>query len=209
MPKFTYRSLNYPNVPKELVGQTIASVNSQMNEMDHNTKAKAGNFKLKVDVQPYIDQIYSDEAFKNNLGVTHTDGLDQNPDAALIVFLSANFELQEWCDNNIEKDCVVNLLYIHGGTRFLPHIDPLRNRSYNYIIETSDNVRNCFWEPKQEYANLNVTPMTYIDYNRLNLIDEVVLPKNKWYELNVGKIHSVENIDPTRRRIVITVSFKK
>ena len=204
-----YRALNFPQIPEELVNHTIMFVEKQITEITAEDLAKAGNFKLQVDVQPFIDEIYANEAFKNNLGITHTDGLKQNPDAALIIFLSADDQLQEWCNRNIEEECVVNLLYIHSGTRFLPHVDPLRNRAYNYIIETSDTVRNCFWEPKQEYSHLNVTPMTYIDYDKLELVDEVMFSKYQWYELNVGKIHSAENIDPATRRIIITVSYKE
>jgi hypothetical protein len=204
-----YCDLDFPQIPEELVNHTIRFAEQQFNEINAEDRINAGNFKLQVDVQPFIDKIYSDEAFKNNLGITHNDGLKQNPDAARIVFISADDQLQEWCNSNIEENCVVNLLYIHSGTRFLPHIDPLRSRAYNYIIETSEHVRNCFWEPKQEYSDLNITPMTYIDYDRLDLVDEVTFPKYRWYELNVGKIHSVENIDPTTRRIIITISYKQ
>jgi hypothetical protein len=51
--------------------------------------------------------------------------------------------------------------------------------------------------------------MTYIDYDRLDFIEEVVLPTHQWHELNVGKIHSVEGIDPLKKRIIITVSYKQ
>lgn len=208
MTSINYQELpNLPTVPDHFINEILAQANTQLSTI---TPAFGfDHFKINPDVQNYMEQTFTDKIFENNIGVKGVDAIKLYPNNAKFAFLTVSKELEEWCQLNITKDSTVNIIYIYSGDFSLPHVDPMRTTAYNYVISTGgDQVRTCYWEPKPEYKDLNVTPLAYVPYDRIDLVEETIFQQDHWYQLNVSKIHSVEGIDRTKRRIILTVSFK-
>lgn len=208
MTSINFRELPHlPKVPDHFISEILTQANEQLTTItpvfgfDH--------FKIDPGVQEHMEKEFTDKIFENNIGVRGTEAIKLYPNNAKFAFLTVSKELEDWCFTNISTEAIVNIIYIYSGEFSLPHVDPMRTTAYNYIISTGgDNVRTCYWEPKDEYKHLNITPLAYVPYDKINLIDEAVFQQDNWYQLNVSKIHSVEGIDRTKKRIILTVSFK-
>jgi hypothetical protein len=87
-----------------------------------------------------------------------------------------------------------------------PHIDEVRTSAINYLISSADATTN-FYEPKSEFAPLSVTAQTAIPHERLELKQSSKIAERTWHKLDVGKIHSVENIATDSKRISLTLSI--
>jgi hypothetical protein len=117
--------------------------------------------------------------------------------------------VNKWIEDNIPvKGVYASIQEFTNGKFWIPHRDLLRDVAYNYVLETGgDNVKTCFYKPKPEYEHLNVSARTCIPYDRIDLIESTVFEKDQWHKIDVSKIHSVENIDPTKRRFSLSLSI--
>lgn len=123
------------------------------------------------------------------------------------VVLDAPSLIKDWVKQNIEMDCYVALQFFQDGEKICPHIDGGRDKVYNFIIEPGGStVTTCFWKPKTGIDVSLFGPRKWIDYNLLDLDDSVIFEKNQWCYIDTTQIHSVENLDPTTKRIAITLS---
>lgn len=94
-----------------------------------------------------------------------------------------------------------------NGSFFPPHVDLVRYKAINFPIELGgSNVTTDFWKPKDEYSHLKITPRTAFPYDRIEKIGSYKVELHKWHQLDVTKIHSVENMEPGLRRMSITLS---
>ena len=85
----------------------------------------------------------------------------------------------------------------------------MRDVAYNYVIEAGgSDVRTCFYRPKIEYAHLDTKAdvSTFVPYDRIDLVDQVVFDCDRWHEIKVDNIHSVEDLDPASIRLSLTLS---
>jgi hypothetical protein len=129
-------------------------------------------------------------------------------DLASYHFICISEELEKWVKNNINETCKVNAHGFFYGKYFYPHIDFIRHRAINYIIETGGElVETRFYEPKEKYKHLTFLSRSYIPYEKLNLIESVVIKPFKWHSMEVNKIHSVENLDPNKKRVSLTLGI--
>lgn len=119
--------------------------------------------------------------------------------------IRAEGELLDWITENVASNhCGVHIQIIDGGEYVFPHIDMLRTRAWNYTIDTGD-AETCFYEAKPEYAHLPLIPRTYVPYERVDKIQTFKIDPHRWHELDVSKIHGVENIKSPR--LAISISF--
>ncbi len=146
---------------------------------------------------------------ENSLGYPTSVAANKFPNVCLFRIIPAPRFLEIWLEENIPiRGWHASLQEFVEGDFFIPHIDLMRNIAYNYLFETGgDNVRTVFYEPKEEYKNYTIAPRTFIPYERIQEVESTVFPTNKWHQLSVDKIHSVENLDPNKRRFSLTLSI--
>jgi hypothetical protein len=121
-----------------------------------------------------------------------------------------------WAEENIIPNIPVALQIIHSGELVAPHKDNTpgdpsrsRNRALNYFFETGGNsVETAFYKPFEKYAHLTLYPGTLIPFDRIEKIESVVIEPNRWHELNTQTIHSVEQLDPSKKRIGLTITLE-
>lgn len=194
-----FKYLNFPQVPQHLIESVYKCLNEQ-HDIDSTHTFK----KFKIDAYQ-IDKIEESYIIDNTLlGVAGDEAVEKYPDLSTFMFTKAPADIHQWCNDNILEGCTVHIQYFTGGSFFLPHVDLIRNRAYNYLIETGNAV-TCFWQPKKEYSHLKATPNTFIPYDRIELVEEITIEKNKWHQLAVDKIHSVEKIKSTRLSLTISL----
>jgi hypothetical protein len=186
--------LDWPQIPKDLELLVLDYINN-------------------IDVSHTYDDYPIDESninWDDSIGCS-LFGIDRekyNP-AEFIFLLDVPLELKDWVSKNIsEKYDIVSIQIMTGGTQILPHVDGYRKIAYNYIISASPETITCFYEPTEEFKSHKSYSETYIPYERLTLIEEHRILKNKWHKLDVQKIHSVEHIDHDVPRIAITLSIQ-
>lgn len=194
-----FKYLDFPQVPESIIDDIKGSIK------DLHSLGTTHTFqKFKIDSYQ-IDKIENtypiDDSF---LGLAGDVAVTQYPDLATFIFTKASDNVHDWCRKNILENCTVHIQYFFDGKFFLPHVDLIRNRAYNYLIETG-NASTCFWNKRAEYNHLTATPNTFIPYDRIELAEELVIEKNKWHELSVDKIHSVENLNGSRLSISISL----
>jgi hypothetical protein len=114
----------------------------------------------------------------------------------------------KWVSENIpEKIKKIHINEMTEGTHLVPHIDEMRIRAINYVIETGgSNVTTNFYRVKKKYQHLKASPRTYIPRNKLIPIEKICIQKEKWHSLSVQQIHDVRNIKLGKRRIILTLS---
>lgn len=107
--------------------------------------------------------------------------------------------------NQLYKISRISLFVIQNGEVGYPHIDP-SPMVINFMIETSsDNVITKFWKVKPEFADKKIYTLNVYPFEKLDYVDEVVVPKNSWVMLKVSNLHSIENLNPEKPRVIIQV----
>ena len=209
---FTY--LDLPPVPKYLEEQILQIVDKPLANF-HNSDAfveylEKNRSDLNISAgEEVINAITNVEIdYKNSLGFPLSEVWNYFKDLAHFDFLEVNEELNTWARENIDANIAhVSIQAMYGGTTITPHIDEMRTRAFNYVIQTGGNSKTCFYKPKKEYEHLTAYPQTVFPFDRLELVEEVYIEPYKWHQLNVTKIHSVENLDPSLKRISLSLSF--
>lgn len=133
---------------------------------------------------------------------------DYNKSLAFFDFLNVDKVITDWVEENIpDKVAAINLQVMYGGELVTPHIDEVRQCALNYIFETGgDSVETAFYKPLAEYSHLKVYPRTLIPFDRIEKTDSIIIEPNRWHEINVQSIHSVDHLDTTKKRISLSLS---
>lgn len=209
---FTY--LDLPPVPKYLEEQILQIVDKPLANF-HNSGAfveylEQNRSELNISAgDEVINAIKGVEVdYSKSLGFPLSEVWNHFKDLAFFDFLEVNEELNRWARETIDKSIAhVSIQAMYGGTTITPHIDEMRTRAVNYVIQTGGNSKTCFYKPKKEYEHLVAYPQTVFPFDRLELVEEVHIQPYRWHELVVTQIHSVENLDPTLKRISLSLSY--
>jgi hypothetical protein len=211
MSYFTY--LDLPSVPGDIeqkildiVERPIRNFHSS-DEFVQYTIENRNNLNIEAS-QEIIDAIKNvDYNPKDSLGFHLSEVWEHFKDLAEFDFLEVSEEINEWARSNINLNIAhVSVQSMYGGKTITPHIDEMRSFAYNYVIERGGDTSTCFWKPKPEYSHLKAYAQTVFPYNRLDLIEEIKIEKGRWHRLDTRQIHSVENLDPSKKRISLSLS---
>ena len=203
-----FKLLNKPKPPAailESIYRSIAKFDQQQIEVTGLSDLK--RFETFGDTFEFIDKThekYSKEVLGLNLELLE----EYYPSVCVLSFLPVEQDVADWVHENITPKGFVGINIFHSGDFFFPHIDLMRTKAINCVIEPGgDNVTTAWYTPKKEFEHLEATTRTFIPYDRVEVIEEQIFAAGDWYELDVSKIHNVKDIDPTKRRITITVSL--
>jgi hypothetical protein len=208
---FTY--LDLPPVPKELETQILELVNNPIANF-HNSDAFVESIKNRSELNigasdeiiKAITNVEYNEA--DSLGFPLSEAWEHFKDLAHFDFLEVNDELNKWARENIDANIAhVSIQAMYGGTTITPHIDEMRSYAFNYVIATGGNSKTCFYKPKNEFSHLSTYAQTIFPFDRLDLIEQVQIEPYRWHRLDTTTIHSVEHLDPTLKRISLSLSF--
>ena len=206
--------LNLPPVPQDIERQILHIVNNPtLNAHDSDAfieNMKDARHELNIDAsQEIIDAIKNVEYnAEDSLGYPLSEAWLHFKNLAYFDFLEVNSELNQWVRAEIDKDVsYVSIQCMHSGTTITPHIDEMRRYAVNYVISTGGNSVTSFYKPKLEFEHLHVYPQTVFPFDRLDKIKEIQIEPHRWHRLDTSVIHSVENIDPTLKRISLSLSY--
>lgn len=143
----------------------------------------------------------------DSLGFPMSTAINYFNDLATFDFLPVNDTINNWVNANIvPKPVLVTIQVIHTGATITPHIDEKRTGVYNYILETGGGVTK-FYKSAKEYDHLIAYPQTVFTYDRIEETETIDIEKHRWHYLNVSKIHNVENIQHSQKRISLSLSY--
>jgi hypothetical protein len=114
-------------------------------------------------------------------------------------------KMDEWIKENIMPDGIAKVFILGFGKILLPHRDRRINEAYNYVLLKGGNVKNKFWKPKKEYENIKIPQTIYVPYEKIDCVAEYEIPQYKWHKFDPSEVHSVENINPSEFRIIVSV----
>jgi len=209
---FTY--LDLPHIPDELIKEILRICDDPSNNF-HNSdefleyaKSNRDTFKISAG-EEVIEAISNLEIdYDKSLGYPLSDAHIHFQDLAQFDFLEVTDEINRWVAKNIsESVAYVSIQSMYGGTTITPHIDEMRKFAYNYVIDTGGDSKTLFWTPKPEYKHLMIYPQTIFPYDRIDVLDEISIDLYRWHRLDTSTIHSVENLNPTKKRISLSLSF--
>jgi hypothetical protein len=192
-----FEYLNYVQIPIDLRDHILDLAFK-------NSSYQAERFeKFYIDnrIEEAIDESYP--TVKLGLGISPKEAEKVSGMCTMTMFQSD--KVTDWVRNNINDSFMaVHIQNFDRGSLFFPHVDLIRTKALNYLIESGD-ADTIFFEPLEEFKNLVPQPSTYIPHNRIREIKKIKIETNRWHQLDVTKIHNVENIKS--RRLAITVSF--
>jgi hypothetical protein len=191
--------LNYPPLPLDLELDILNTIESHAYFQKNN---------LLVNADAATIDLLGETAYTadTNIGYHYSQARDHFPHLVDYYFLEASERVKDWVFTNISKDVTINIQVMTNGMYVPPHIDEVRTSAINYLISSADATTN-FYEPKSEFAPLSVTAQTAIPHERLELKQSSKIAERTWHKLDVGKIHSVENIATDSKRISLTLSI--
>lgn len=203
-----YKQVNFPKIPDYFVKEIILNLNRflELNKEFIESIDTCYDWYYSNDNEKNTLYCKSRNDLINSLQRKNYDEIDPCVFEEYPVNLPKNF--QTWIKENISEKSEGRVYYFTRGTVILPHIDGQRkDLSYNYIINKGgENVKNVFYEPKTEFKNYKIKTPIYCPYEKIQKTGELDIPESSWYQFDSGKIHSVENIDKTKTRIIVTVS---
>jgi hypothetical protein len=125
-------------------------------------------------------------------------------------FIPVDQVVIDWVTANIpEKVIGVNLQVMHSGEIITPHIDELRHYALNYTLERGGHVRTCFYEVLPEWSHQKAYARTLIPFGKLKETLSEEIPERRWHKLDIQVIHGVLDLDPTKKRIALSVSISR
>jgi len=204
-----YQILETPAIPKNIL-QSVQNTIDQFDKKNHKLTGMDdlpifetfGNTKNVID-EYHVANNNEELGLPLNLLNSYYD------DLCTLSFLKVEDIVTNWVHKNITPTGFVGINIFHGGTHFFPHLDLMRNRAINYIYDAGgETVETCFWKAKENFQHLQKSARTFFPYDRLELINKVVLKQGQWCEMDVSNIHNVMNIEKDKRRITITVSLE-
>lgn len=209
---FTY--LDFPSIPKDIEEQILYVMDNPIcnfhssEEFLQHTIENRNNLNIEAS-EEIINAIKNIEYNPDNsLGHHLSDVRKYFSNLAEFDFLEVNDAVKQWVKDAINVNVsYVSVQAMYGGKTITPHIDEMRSYAYNYIIETGGDASTCFWKPKKEFEHLKSYAQTVFPYNRLDLVEEIKIEPGRWHRLDTSQIHSVENLDPTKKRISLSLSI--
>ena len=209
---FTY--LDLPPIPQDIEQKILAVVSTPIrnfhssDEFLQYTTENRNNLNIEAS-EEIINAIKNVEYNPNDsLGHHLSDVWKYFKDLAEFDFLEVSEEVNKWVKDNIDLNVAhVSIQSMYGGKSITPHVDEMRSYAYNYVIDTGGDTSTCFWKPKTEYEHLKVYAQTVFPYDRLDLVEEIKIEQGRWHRLDTRQIHSVENLDPTKKRISLSLSI--
>jgi hypothetical protein len=209
---FTY--LDLPPIPQDIEQKILAVVSTPIRNFHSSeeflqyTIENRNNLNIEAS-EEIINAIKNVEYNPDDsLGYHLSDVWKHFKDLAEFDFLEVSEEVNKWVKDNINLDVAhVSVQSMYGGKSITPHVDEMRSYAYNYVIETGGETSTCFWKPKQEFEHLKVYAQTVFSYDRLDLVEEIKIEQGRWHRLDTRQIHSVENLDPTKKRISLSLSI--
>lgn len=208
---------NLPELPKEIKIEIYRLVNNPIT--NHQSLEEVSNYlDNKISSEPNLQLNSIDKEILDKLKEFTYDskdslGLPMNSkelhftNIATFDFLPVSNLIIEWVHNNITpKPFYISIQVMHGGSTVTPHIDEGRTYVYNYILDTGSGVTK-FYKNGTEYEHLKAYPQTIFPFDRIQEIETIDIEKNRWHYLNVSKIHNVENIQPSQKRISLSLSY--
>jgi hypothetical protein len=192
-----FEYLDYPLIPLDLKDHIVdLAFKNSSRQIDRFKK-----FYIDDRIESAIDDKYPN--IEIGLGISPKEA--ENISGMCIMTMFQSDEVTNWIRKNItDSFMAVHIQSFDHGSLFFPHIDLVRTKALNYLIESGD-ADTLFFEPLEEFKNLIPQPSTYIPHNRIKEIKKIKIETNRWHQLDVNKIHNVENIKS--RRLAITVSF--
>lgn len=209
---FTY--LDLPPVPQDIEARILDLVEKPIynfhssEEFVQHTIENRNNLNIEASDE-IINAIKNVEYNPNDsLGYHLSEVWNHFKDLAEFDFLEVSEEIKEWVKHNINLNVAhVSIQSMYGGKTITPHIDEMRSFAYNYVIDTGGETSTCFWTPKTEFSHLKAYAQTVFPYDRLDLLEEVKIERGRWHRLDTRQIHSVENLDPAKKRISLSLSI--
>lgn len=191
--------LSFPPLPDALE-QEILDIAHQA-EIFHANDIHVNASRETLEVIGHVD--YNPDT---NLGYHYSTAKEHFPSMSNYHFLEASDNIRKWVAENINPSLTAHIQVIDQGTIIPPHIDEVRSKAVNYIVEPGGNSITSFYYVKGEYQNLLVTPQTSIPYERLSVMESVLIQPKMWHSLDVTQIHGVTNMNPLQKRIALTLS---
>ena len=172
-----FKKINFPIPPQRLLDNCI-----------HNALNGIDIIKWDPGIPDMIDDSVMlnssvDKAFKQPNIVNAKSTINKTPT-----------ELQIWLENNLPfgKNNIKSwILFFKGGDCSVPHIDKFTKTAFNLLLTDPVAITN-WYEPKKEFKHLKLPEYgqnSQFLYERLNVIEEIVMPKNVWYSLKTCVIH--------------------
>jgi len=205
-----FNYLEFPNLPNHLTQQVLDLVDKPIQNF-HDSSAfidsikKFGNPRADEIIKAITDIKYDPT---DSLGYPLEQAHEFYSDLASFDFLEVTDEINQWAKENISKDILhVSIQAMYGGTTVTPHIDEMRTFAYNYVIATGGDSKTCFYKARPEFEHLRIYERTIFSKERLELIEEIKIQPHRWHRINTKTIHAVENLDPSSKRISLSLSF--
>jgi hypothetical protein len=171
---------------------------------DHtDTKTLSDFDKMKINdsIQNEIDKAYGESSEGLGMPFEYSNTYEG---LASFTMIKADDRITQWVRDNVTDELNGVHVQIIDGKYVFPHIDMLRNRAWNYTIDTGD-ANTCFYDVRPEYSHLKLSPRTYVPYDRVIETHRYKIENHRWHELAVDKIHSVEDIKDVR--LALSISF--
>lgn len=205
--------LDFPPLPVEIEERIIFLADNPIKNYHSSEEflnaASQNRSDLNISASEEIVNALKNQQYNpdDSLGYHLSEVWNHFTDLAEFDFLEVSEDVKNWVKDNIsERVDHISIQSMYGGTTITPHIDEMRSFAYNYIIETGGGASTSFWKPKKEYEHLKSYPQTVFPYDRLELIFDTRIEARRWHKLDTGVIHSVENLDPNKRRISLSLS---
>jgi hypothetical protein len=194
---------NYPTLPPDIIEDILATIDTQ----DFSTFDD-----LLINSSPEVIQMIKDaygfEGKDSPLGYAGKEARAKFTTLVNYHFLDPSEKVKQWVADNLPvKAASVNIQVMTDGESVAPHIDEIRTQAINYLISTGGDVSLIFYELKDPADEKWVHPQMFIPYEKLDIKEETKVPLQLWHILPSNKIHSVENIDSTKRRISLSISI--
>ena len=192
-----FEYLDYKPIPKDL--KKIILDQSEKNSSKEISRCK--NFYVNERIESAVNNEYSEIKLGLGLPLIETEKISNL--CSMTMFQLD--EVTQWVRENITDNFnAVHIQSFENGVCFFPHVDLIRSKALNYLVLTGD-ADTVFYEPKKEFAHLKPMPSTFIPHDRISQIKSFKIENDRWHQLDVTKIHNVENIKS--KRLAITVSF--
>lgn len=192
--KMYYKQLTLPIPPKDLLDKCLYQIENNINPIQYVINSEDHmDFRTRLNSPwQFVEKSVNYRQTKN-----HSYSL---PD-----------EMKDWCYKNlpISKCNRIVLDLFHSGDFVLPHTDKFCSTSFNLVLNDNEGI-TCWYEPKKEFSHLQLPLQgenAQFLYERLDKVDELKCQKNVWYMLKNKCIHSVENINHSKRMLLKIVFF--
>lgn len=194
---------NYPDLPDDLKTEILEIVKIQNFESYDDLLINS-----TPEIIEMVKDIYGFSAEDSELGYTGIEARKMFPNLVKYHFLDVSEKIKQWIYDNIPVEAAsINVQVMADGTTVAPHIDEIRQYALNYLLSTGGDVDLMFYELKDPADSKWVHPQTFVPYDKLEVKEITKVPLHTWHLLPTSKIHSVENVDPTQKRISVTISI--